>query len=349
MASVKTIKFLLFSLLVAGLAVEAPAMDHPTPGVSPGVNGARYATDAYPGFDSEDEMIKPERKEPRWFQFITGPSKDNAKDQLAYCVELIRDGSYSKARRQLDALVRNWPTSPEAPKAQQALAELCFEQLKDYEEAFSEYRYLLDFYSLQCDYGKVSDLLYQIAGVLKIEGKEVMFVRFANTVDVRRAYETCILRAPGAKWVPEAMLIIASLREDEGKSDLAIKVYENLCNLYPDSEEAKTALVRESAVRMQILRDHGYNRLRCRDTADFMNMAIRRCRPDDVPVLQERLAEARAMGEEAAYLGAKFYDSSTRTKRSAISAYERFLSEYPQSARADEIRQRLAELKEGEK
>jgi len=331
------------------LASIVSAFDHPTPGMAPGVNGARYATDAYPGFDSEDEMIKPERKEPRWFQFITGPSCDNAKDQLAYCVELIREESYSKARRQLDALVRNWPTSPEAPKAQQALAELCFEQLKDYEEAFAEYRYLLDFYSLQCDYEKISDLLYKIAGVLKIEGKEIMFIRFANTVDVRRAYETCVLRAPGAKWVPEAMLTVASLREEEGKPELAIMVYENLRNLYPESDEAKTALVRESAVRMQVLCEYGYNRLRCRDTVDFLNLALRTCRSEDKLVLEERLAEARAMGEEAAYLGATFYDSSTRTKRSAISAYERFLSEYPQSGRAEEVRARIAELKEGEK
>jgi len=350
MTSVRKFDFLfVFSLLAVLLALPASSADHPTPGASPGVNGARYATDAYPGFDSEDEMIKPERKEPRWFQFITGPSRDNARDQLAYCVELIRDESYSKARRQLDALVRNWPTSPEAPKAQQALAELCFEQLKDYEEAFEEYRYLLDFYSLQCDYGKISDLLYKIAGVLKIEGKEIMFVRFANTVDVRRAYETCVLRAPGAKWVPEAMLVIGSLREDEGKPDEAIKVYENLRNLHPESDESKTAVLRESAVRMQVLHNFGYNRLRCRDTVAFMDLALRLCRSEDAPVIKERLSEAQAMGEEAAYLGAKFYDSSTRTKRSAISAYERFLSEYPQSARAEEVRQRMNELKETEK
>jgi len=346
MATVKVNRFLLLAFVAAGLAVGALAFDHPTPGAGLGVNGARYATDAYPGFDSEDEMIKPERKEPKWFSFITGPSRDNATDQLAYCVELIREESYSKARRQLDALVRKWPTSPEAPKAQQALAELCFEQLKDYEDAFAEYRYLLDFYSFRCDYAKTADLLYKIAGVLKIEGKEVMFVRFANTVDVRRAYETCVLRAPGAKWVPEAMLTIASLREDEGKQNEAIKVYENLRNLYPESEETKTAVLREAAVRMQVLRNYGYNRLRCRDTVNFMNLALRLCRSDDVPTIQGHLAEAQAMSEDAAYSGAKFYDSSTRTKRSAINAYERFLSDYPQSAHAEEIRQRIAELKE---
>jgi len=348
MAYVKARTVLLLSALAVGAASVASA-DNPTPGAGTGIAGARYATDAYPGFDNEEEMVKPERKEPRWFSFITGPSRDNAKDQLAYCVELIQGESYSKARRQLDALVREWPTAPEAAKAQQALAELCYVQLKDYEDAFDAYRYLLDFYSLQCDYAKISDLLYQIAGVLKLEGKEIMFVRFANTVDVRRAYETCVLRAPGAKWVPEAMLIIGALREDEGKKEEAIKVYENLRNLFPGTEDAKTAVLRESAVRIQVLRAHGYNRSRCQDTIDFMRLALRSCRPEDVPAIQERLEEAQATGEEAAYLGAKFYDSSTRTKRSAISAYERFLADYPQSEHAEEIRLRVEELKGEEK
>jgi len=349
MTGVKACNTLFVTALTACLVSTAVAFDHPTPGASQGVNGARYATDAYPGFDNEEEMIKPERKEPRWLSFITGPSRTNATEQLAYCVELIRDESYTRARRQLDALVREWPTSPEASKAQRALAELCFDQLKDYEDAFAEYRYLLDFYSLQCDYEKTADLLYKIAGVLKIEGKAIMFIRFANTVDVRRAYETCVLRAPGAKWVPEAMLIIGSLREDEGKLDAATKVYENLRNLYPDSNEAKTALVREADVRIRMLRDYGYNRLRCRDTIDFLTMALRTCRPEDAQGLRDQLVEAQSMGEETAYLGAKFYDSSTRTKRSAISAYERYLSEYPQGAHAEEARQRLDALKEIEK
>ena len=345
MSVVKKFRIYLAALLALGVAGGACGVDTPRPGLGPGANGARYATDAYPGFDSEDEMIKPERKEPKWFAFINGPNRGNAADQMAYCVELIRDGNFSKARKHLDALVREWPTSPEAPKAQQALAEICFERLQDYEDAFSEYRYLLDFYSLQCDYEKIADTLYKVAGVLKIEGKEVMFVRFANTVDVRRAYETCILRAPGAKWVPEAMLIVGSLREDEGKYDEAIKVYENLRNTHPDAPQAAEALMREAEVRMVVLRDRAYNRMRCRDTIDFMKLALVRCRPTDAETLRGFLVEAQQLIEREDYLGAKFYDSTTRTKRSAVNAYERFLAEHPTSAHAEEIRARIAELK----
>ena len=328
--------------LVLGCVAVCPAEQA---GLGPGLPNARYATDAYPGFDNEEDNVKPERKSPRWFAFIFGPNRETAADQYAYCQDLVKDGNWSKACSQLDALVREWPTAPEAWKAQQQMAELRLTKLDDAEEAFEDYRYLLDFYSLQCDFHAVADKLYQIAGILKLEGKEIMFVRFANTVDVRRAYEMCILRAPGAVWVPDAMLIVAGLREDEGKYAEAVKVYENLRNLYPESEEAKTAVLREAGVRSLLLKDHAYNRARTQDTIDFMRLALRVCRPEDAPAIQAHLDEALGLIEDEAYRGAKFYDSPTRTKRSAISAYERFLDEHPHSAHADEVRARIAELK----
>ena len=306
---------------------------------------AGYATDAYPGFDTEKETISPERKEPRWFSFITGPKRSNAREQIEYCAELMAERDYSKARKQLDALVREWPTSPEAPKAQKALAEVCLENLLDYEDAFKEFRYLLDFYSLQCDYNGIADKLYQVAGLLKQEGKEIMFIRFANTVDVRRAYEACVLHAPGASWVPEAMLIIGSLREDEGKYEEAVKVYENLRNTHREAPESALALMREADARMRVLRERAYNRARSRETADFLASALRTCRPGDADVLKAYQTEVRVLMEDEAYRGARFYDSPTRTVRSAVNAYERFLAEYPDSVRAEEVRARLDELK----
>ena len=343
---VKTKCIALFGLM----AVLAPCVraigENPTPGAAPGaLTSARYATDAYPGFDNEKEIVSPERKSPRWFSFITGPNRQNAKEQFAYCQELMAEGCWSKARRQLDALVREWPTSQEAPQAQQAIAEIYLDHIHDVEDAFAEYRYLLDFYSLSCDYNKIADKLYQVANLMKSEGKEVMFIRFANTVDVRRAFEACVLHAPGASWVPEAMLVIGALREDEGKYGEAVKVYENLRNIHPGTDEAKSAWLREAEARMVLLREHAYNRSRCRDTIDFLKQSMTGCRPADVVKIQEFLAEAQGLIADEEWRATKFYDSPTRTRRSAISAYEKFLAENPGSVHADEAKVRLAELK----
>ena len=82
-----------------------------------------------------------------------------------------------------------------------------------------------------------------------------------------------------------------------------------------------------------------------RETIDFLSSALRSCRPDDAARIGEQLAEARALTEEEAYRGAAFYDSPTRTLRSAVSAYERFLADYPAGERAEAVRARVGELK----
>ena len=330
------------------LARPVAAQDLPTPGAGMGPQtGVRYATDAYPGFDNEKEIVSPSRKSPRWFAFIFGPDRADAKSQLAHCVELIRAGDYGKARRQLDALVREWPTAAEAAKAQQALAELCLSRLGQTEDAFAEFRYLLDFYSLQIDYDAIADKLYAVARQMKAEGKEVMFIHFENVVDVRRAYEACVLHAPGAKWVAEAMLEIGALREKAGEYGKAVQVYENLRNLYPDAEEAKIALRHEAEARMVLLDDHAYNRSRARHTLGFLTMALASCREADRDALEAMRARVENLLAEEAYRSAAFYDSKTRTKRSAINAYEKFLSQHPDSPRAAAVRARLDELKKG--
>ena len=317
-------------------------------GVSPGA-GTRYATDAYPGFDREEEIVAPSRKEPKWFGWINGPNRDNAKDQLTYCRELMAAENWSKAAKHLDALVRAWPTADEAPEAQRLLGEVCRDRLLDFEDAHRAYMYLADFYSLQCDYTKTTDLMYEAAGLMRQEGKTIVFFRFDNTVDVRRAYEACVLRAPGAKWVPQAMLTIGELREDEGKPLEAIKVYENLINIHGDTPEAKVAILRQANVRMQVLEEHGYNRERCRDTLDFLKLALTTCDVKDVQQIREFMAAATARLEDETYKATRFYDSRTRTVNSAIKAYEQFLTDYPESAHAEEIRQRLDQLKGQEK
>ena len=326
------------------LALTAPSFAVNQAGVGPGP-GTRYATDAYPGFDHEDEIVSPERKEPRWFAFINGPNRGNATEQFAYCQELVADGAYSKAVKHLDALVREWPTSEEAPKAQEQMAELCRDKLLDFEEAHRAYMYMIDFYSLQCDYAKVADRMYEAAKLMRQEGKTIVFFRFDNTVDVRRAFEACVLRAPGASWVPQAMLTIGELREDEGKPLEAIKVYENLINIHGETAEAKVAILRQANVRMQVLKERGYNRERCRDTIDFLKLALTTCDVKDVAQIREFMNEADAHMEEESYVAAKFYDSKTRTVRTAVSAYEDFLRQYPDSAHAEEIKERLAKLK----
>ena len=79
-----------------------------------------YATDAYPGFDGQDDVKRPEKKEKGWFNWV---DRDTSAEQFALAEEFEAAGSYRKARRACDALVCEWPASPEAPRAQLRLVQ----------------------------------------------------------------------------------------------------------------------------------------------------------------------------------------------------------------------------------
>lgn len=335
-------KSLLFVSLLGAMSVAFAE-----PGVSPGP-GVRYATDAYPGFDLDDGSFKPSKKEPRWFAWINGPKMEDSKSQFAWAAQLEMENDVSGARKAYDALVREWPTAEESAKAQLKVAQLLTAEL-DYEESFKEYRYLLDFYSSSCDFSAVVQEMYKLAELMREEGKTILFFNFRNTVDVRRAYESLVLRAPGADFVPKAMLTIASLREDEDRLGEAVAVYENLRNIYPRSAEATEAAYNEARTRMNIVRDHEYNRNRVRDTADYLRQVVSGVTLDDAKVadLKDWLAECEGYLEDEAWKAAKFYDSPTRTKSSAVNAYNVFLKDYPAGAHSDEARARIAELVDG--
>ena len=324
---------------MASIALAAEPVMTPGP-------GSRYATDAYPGFDKEENIIAQSKKEPGFFSWWSGPKRDNPADQLAWARECAADESWRKARNAYDALVAEWPMSPEAPLAQEELADLYREKMRDYQQAFEEYKYLADFYSSQCDYDAVVKKMYDTAQAMRVAGKKIVFFRFDNTTDVRRAYESVVVHAPGAEFAPEAMLTVARLREDEDEYEQAIEVYENLRSLYPGTRQSRDALYGEAKTRMFLLRAHEYNRSRCLDTVAFLKLALV---ADSLGEHRDEFTawrdEAVALVEKEAYLAAKFYDSKTRTRSSAISAYERFLREYPASSMSDTVRARLAELK----
>jgi len=146
--------------------------------------------------------------------------------------------------------------------------------------------------------------------------------------------------------VPEAMLKIADLREQDQQYEEAVLVYAALINRFPASAEAKAAAYLQAKARMWLVRRLAYNLPRCKDTASYLQMTLRRL--PDHPQAEEMkswLDELKAYMAEDAYVRAKFYDSRQRTAHAAAASYERFLEEYPDSVHAEEVSRRLDELR----
>lgn len=303
-----------------------------------------YATDAYPGFDNLDELPKPEKKDTSWIWFLRAKC-DTPAEQMAHAHQLEAEGSLRAARRAYDALVREWPASPEAPKAQLALAMVWAKKCMDYDEAFEAIEYLLDFYPRDCDYLELVNYEYQLVNMMVKEKKTFLGMSFTSTRVCRQHYESIVRRAPGASYVPEAMLKIADLREQDDQYEEAVQVYATLASKFPLTPEARAATYLEAKARMWLCRRLSYNRPRCKDTLNYLAMAMKRVPDlDQLDELKTWQSELSQQLSEDAYAQAKFYDTKQRTRHAALSAWERFLKEYPDSPHAEEARARIEAL-----
>ena len=302
-----------------------------------------YATDAYPGFDGLDELPKPERREKSWFLHV---ARETPAEQFAYAKELAEKDDFKKACKMCDALVREWPASAEAPQAQLMFAMLLAKSLEEYDEAFDQIGYLLDFYPRSCAYEELVEYQYKLVNLMLREKKTFLGMSFTSTRVMRQHYEMIVRRAPGASYVPEAMLKIADLREQDKQYEEAVLVYAALISRFPNSPEARTAAYLQAKARMWLVRRLAYNLPRCRDTAGYLKQTLKRL--PDHPQAEEMktwLDELKNYMAEDAYVRAKFYDSRQRTKHAAIASYERFLEEYPDSAYVEAVSRRIDELK----
>ena len=142
------------------------------------------------------------------------------------------------------------------------------------------------------------------------------------------------------------MLKIAALREETQELEEAVAVYGNLMAKYPDTKEAETAAYLQARARMTLCRRLAYNRPRCLDSANYIKMILSRTPPHpNADEMDGWRRELLTHLSDEAWASTKFYDSRQRTARAAISAYERFIAEHPESAHADEARRRIEEIR----
>ena len=332
--------------MVAVCACMAAQAVEPHRGVAGSAFAANspYATDAYPGFDGLDDLKRPEKKDKSWFNWV---DRATPAEQYELAKELEAAGSYRKARRACDALVREWPASPEAPRAQLRIVKI-YAHEKDYDDALEELEYLLDFYPSEIPYLELVEYLYKLTNLMVKEKKTMFGLSFTSDRVVRQHYESVVRRAPRASYVPEAMLKIADLREQNDEHEEAVQVYNQLVMKFPRTTEAEVAVYLQAKARMWLCRRLSYNIPRCVDTQKYLKMMVaEHPRHDRVDEMKEWLAELEKHLEADAYRRAKFYDSKQRTPHAAAAAWQRFLKDYPLSPHADEVRARIETLQKG--
>lgn len=304
-----------------------------------------YATDKLEGFEAfdKDERL-PQKEKSFWYSV----DEKTAAAQFAYAAKLETAGKNKAARKAYEALVRQWPTAPEAAQAQFALAQL-FEKMEKYNHAFDEYQYLMTYFAGQCPYNEVLDRQFRIANLL-LHGNKSMFGWLLNGTDtIRERFEKIVVNAPRSAIAPEVMLIIGSIRVSADEKQEAISVYDGILNRFPGSPQSVSAAYLAAQCRYDLAVKHRYNEPRCRESIAFFKAVLAR-----VPNHPQKEQMTTWLNEltnqliDQNYQQALFYDTRQRKPEAAKAAYRRFLTEFGDSKYAPQVRARLTELDQGQ-
>ncbi len=300
-----------------------------------------YASDSFEGFEAYDLDKRPQQKAKSfWFRL----SEKTPEAQLAYARKRDTEGSFRRARKAYEALIRAWPTAPQAAEAQLGLAQM-LETHQAYEKAFDEYQYLLTFYAGHCPYNEILERQFRIANHLLHDNRSMFGLALSGTGPIRERFEQIVRNAPRSALAPEAMLIIGSIRVSDKEYEEAIAVYDGLRNRFPDSPQAVSAVFLAGQCRHMLALKNNYNEPRCREAIGFFKSVLERY-PDHPQKnqMEEWQRELSALLLEQNYRQAVFYDTQQRKPDAAKAAYRRFLAEFADSKYAPQVRSRLDEL-----
>jgi outer membrane protein assembly factor BamD (BamD/ComL family) len=303
-----------------------------------------YATDSFDGFEAVGLDRRPKQKEKSfWFSL----SEKTPEEQLADARKKEAEGRVRRAQKAYEALIRAWPTSPQAAEAQFNLAHM-LETGKHYEKAFDEYQYLLTFYAGHCPYNEVLDRQFRIANHLLHNNRSVFGLALNGMGPIRERFEQIIRNSPRSAIAPEIMLIIGSIRVSERELEEAVSVYDGLRNRFPDTPQAVSAALLAGQCRHELALKNNYNEPRCREAITFFKSVL--SRTPDHPQKEQMKAwqnELYALLVEQNYQQALFYDTKQRNAEAAKAAYRRFLTEFADSKHAPQVRGRLEALEKG--
>ena len=303
-----------------------------------------YASDSFEGFEAFDfDNRIPQKNKSFWYSV----KKPTPAEQLTYGIHQEALDHTRTARKAYEALIREWPTTIEAPQAQLALAGL-YEKTGKFDKAFDEYQYLIAHYASVCPYDTVLDRQFRIANHLLHNNTSMFGWSLSGTDQIRERFEQLVVNAPRSPRTPEIMLIIGALHVAEKERREAIIVYDALLNRFPHATEASTAAYLASKCRYELAMHHNYNETRCREAIAFLKAILTRM-PNHVykDEMTNWLKQLNTLLVEQNYQQAVFYDTRSRNTTAAQTAYRRFLTEFPDSTYVPQIKARLEAIEKG--
>lgn len=275
--------------------------------------------------------------------------RTRAADQMEVAETAFAQKDFFVAQKAAKRVVRHWPLSDYAPRAQYLLAR-CLEERRMDERAFKQYQLLLEKYPKYEGYNEVVERQLMIANRFlagqwfKLWG----YIPIGPSMErTSKLYEKIVQKAPYHDTIgPEAQMSIGKAREKQKSYLKAAEAYVKAADRYSDRPRiAAEALWQAGEVnRLQSAEaeyDQGATVRAIETYNDFISLF-----PEDsrIPQARENIIEMRTEQARGSFIVAKFYEKYHRYQ-SAVIYYNEVLIKDPDSPYAPKARERLEVLK----
>jgi outer membrane protein assembly factor BamD (BamD/ComL family) len=274
--------------------------------------------------------------------------RTRAKEQLDVAQGALDKKDYGVALKAARRVVRVWPLSDYAPRAQYLVGR-CYEATGKDEKAFAEYQKVIEKQPKIDNYQEIVQRQYQIANKylagkwFKLWGYIPIFSSMDKTSDM---YQKIVKNGPYSDVAPQAQMNIGAAREKQSNYALAAKAYETAADRYHDRPQvAADALYRQALAYNKQAQTAEYDQNTAGQAistfTDFITLY-----PNDprVATAQKTITALRTEQARGSFMIAKFYEKYKRWN-GALVYYNEVIVLDPNSPYAGPARQRIDQLK----
>ena len=271
-----------------------------------------------------------------------------AKDQLEVAQAAFDKKHYGVAQKAARRVVKRWPFSDYAPKAQYLLGR-CYEARRMDQNAFAEYQNLLEKYPKIENYQEVLQRQFVIANRylggqwFKLWGYIPFFPSMDKTCDM---YEKVVKNGPFSEAGPQAQMNIGTAREKQKDYPKAVKAYEKAADRYHDQKKmAADAVYRSGLAYNKEAKSSEYDQsVAGKAIGQFTDFTALYSDDPRVSEAQKNIGSLRTEQARGSFQTAKFYEKYKHWN-GALIYYNEVLVKDPDSKYAQEAKQRIDALK----
>ena len=274
--------------------------------------------------------------------------RPRAKEQLQVAEDAFKARNYSLTLHAARRVLRVWPLSDYAPRAEYLIGR-CMEADGKDEAAFNAYQHIIEKYPKSAEFNEVLWRQFAIAGRF-LNGE---YFRLWNTIplytsmdETAKLYDKIVANGPYSDVAPHAQLNIGAAREKEKNYADAVKAYNTAADRYNGQPLIAADAMYRAGVAWQKQADTAeYDQSAAAQAiaayTDFMVVY-----PDDprVAAAQAAINKLKAVQVRGSFEIAKFYESNHKWA-GAIIYYNDVLQLDASSPLAAQARQRIAMLK----